>query len=71
MPDSIEQRLQLGAAILKALDNRRERTRDIAQHRGLEEKIIRRELDELEQEWLMTSKRPKADVQVGELHSRE
>jgi hypothetical protein len=52
MPVSVHKRLQLGAAILKALETRRARTGDDTLHRAMEHRIVKRELDELEQEWL-------------------
>ena len=45
MPASIYERLQLGAAILNALENRRARTGKDMLHRALEQRIIQRELD--------------------------
>jgi DNA-binding HxlR family transcriptional regulator len=50
MPASVYERLQLGVAILNALENRRARTGDDMLHRDLEQRIIQRELDELERE---------------------
>ena len=50
MPASVYERLQLGAAILNALENRRARTGNDRLHRDLENRIIQRELDELERE---------------------
>jgi hypothetical protein len=50
MPASVYERLQLGAAILNALENRRARTGNHMLHRDLEQRIIQRELDELERE---------------------
>jgi hypothetical protein len=50
MPASVYQRVQLGAAILNALENRRARTGNHTLHRDLERRIIQRELDELERE---------------------
>lgn len=50
MPASVYQRLQLGAAILNALENRRARIGNDMLHRDLEQRIIQRELDELERE---------------------
>ena len=50
MPVSVYERLQLGAAILNALENHRSRTRNDMLHRDLEQRIIQRELDELERE---------------------
>ena len=50
MPASVYKRLQLGVAILNALENRRARTGNDILHRDLEQRIIQRELDELERE---------------------
>jgi hypothetical protein len=50
MPASVYERLQLGVAILNALENRRARTSNDTLHRDLERRIIQRELDELERE---------------------
>lgn len=50
MPNSVHGRLQLGAAILNALANRRTRTGNPDLHLSLEARIVQRELDELEQE---------------------
>ena len=50
MPASVYERLQLGSAILNALENRRARTGNDRLHRDLENRIIQRELDELERE---------------------
>jgi len=50
MPPSVYERLQLGAAILNALENRRVQTGNDMLHRDLERRIIQRELDELERE---------------------
>jgi hypothetical protein len=50
MPASVYERVQLGAAILNALENRRARTGNEMLHRDLERRIIQRELDELERE---------------------
>lgn len=50
MPASAYERVQLGAAILNALENRRARTGNDMLHRDLERRIIQRELDELERE---------------------
>jgi len=50
MPASVYERLQLGAAILNALENRRARTGNDVLHRELEQRIIQRELEELERE---------------------
>ena len=50
MPASVYERLQLGVAILNALENRRARTSNDTLHRDLEQRIIQRELDELERE---------------------
>ena len=50
MPVSAHERLQLGAAILIALEKRRARTGNDMLHRDLEQRIIQRELDELERE---------------------
>ena len=50
MRGSAYERLQLGVAILNALENRRARTGNDTLHRDLEQRIIQRELDELERE---------------------
>jgi hypothetical protein len=50
MPASVYERLQLGVAILNALENLCARTGDDMLHRDLEGRIIQRELDELERE---------------------
>jgi len=56
MSISVAERLQLGAAILNALKNRRARTGNDMLHRDLERKIIQRELDDLEREqWSTTN----------------
>jgi hypothetical protein len=47
MPAYVYERLQLGVAILNALENRRARTGSEMLHRDLKERIIQRELDEL------------------------
>jgi hypothetical protein len=45
MSVSLYERLQLGAAILNARENRRARTGNDMLHRDLEQRIIQRELD--------------------------
>lgn len=50
MPASVYERLQFGAAILNGLENRRARIGNDMLHRDLEQRIIQRELDELERE---------------------
>jgi hypothetical protein len=50
MPVSAHERLQLGAAILIALEKRRARTGNDMLQRDLERRIIQRELDDLERE---------------------
>lgn len=50
MPASVYERLQLGAAILNGLENRRARIGNDMLHRDLEQRIIQRELDELDRE---------------------
>ena len=61
MPVSLYERLQLGAAILNALENRRARTRNDMLHRDLEQRIIQRELDDLEREAMAQSQRGSQD----------
>ena len=51
----VYERLQLGAAILNALKSRRARTGDATLHRDLEQRIIQRELDDLEREAMAQS----------------
>ena len=51
----VYERLQLGAAILNALKSRRARTGDDMLHRDLEQRIIQRELDDLEREAMAQS----------------
>ena len=51
----VYERLQLGAAILNALKSRRGRTGDDTLHRDLEQRIIQRELDDLEREAMAQS----------------
>lgn len=60
MPASVYERLQLGVAILNALENRHARTGNDMLHRDLEQRIIQRELDELERE-LMAQNRPRKE----------
>jgi hypothetical protein len=50
MSVSAHERLQLGAAILIALEKRRARTGNDMLQRDLERRIIQRELDDLERE---------------------
>ena len=55
MPASVYDRLQLAVAILNALKSRRARTGDDTLHRDLEQRIIQRELDDLEREAMAQS----------------
>jgi hypothetical protein len=61
MPASVYERLQLGAAILNALGNRRARTGNDMLHRDLEQRIIQRELDDLEREAMAQSQPGRLD----------
>ena len=57
----VYERLQLGAAILNALKSRRARTGDDTLHRDLEQRIIQRELDDLEREAMAQSRPGRLD----------
>ncbi|HEY3453748.1 MAG TPA: hypothetical protein VGK64_04040 [Bryobacteraceae bacterium] len=62
MPVSVYERLQLGAAILNALKNCRARAGNDMLHLDVEQRIIQRELDDLERE-SMAENRPRRELQ--------